>query len=147
MSTSNPSSGGGSPLMLSGAGSSDVSSENIQKLLTALLRDRYCSASFAHYDSCTQNFMFEPHSDSYVEASLLRKAVGKCEPFHRAYAKCLQNPKNQNDIIRSAVKVPACLQPRRQLEKCQRFSKKGCERESEELLYCGLSYLLLSGKE
>lgn len=130
-----------------GAQSSDVSAENIQKLLTALLRDRYCEEMFRNYDACQQNFLFDPHSDSYVEASLLRRAIAKCMPFQRAYSKCLENSKHQNEVLRKAVKAPACMQERRKLEKCQRFSKSGCERESEELLYCGLSYMLMSGSK
>lgn len=125
---------------------SDVNAGNVQKLLTALLRDRFCGQRFTDYDSCVQNFVFEPHSNSYVESSLIRKALAKCNPFELAYHKCLQNPKFQNDIIRSAVQLPACAQARNQLAKCQRNQKRDCEKESEELLYCGLSYMLMSRK-
>eukprot|EP00796_Vickermania_ingenoplastis_P010336 gene10336-7230_t len=125
---------------------SDATPENIQKLMTALLRDRYCRPAYNDLDACNQNFVFEPRSSSYIEESLLRQAVKKCIPFRDAYQKCLENEKNQSTVLKQALKVPACRHALGKLQRCQRMGKSGCEREAEETIFCGLSYMVASGE-
>lgn len=126
--------------------SSDVTEVNIQKLITSILNNGPCRQTYADYDSCSQNFMFQPHSNSYIEESLLRQASQKCKPFRSAYEKCLSEPKTQNRVLMSATKVPACRASRMAFERCKRTGQSSCEREAEELLYCGLSFLVLKDR-
>lgn len=124
---------------------SDATSENISRIMTELLKQRYCRQSDSDYNACAANFFFQSHSNSFIEQSLLRRANQKCLPFRQALQTCLSNPSNQDTLLRSAVKVPQCRTQRAQLEKCQRTkSKSGCEEEAQALVFCGLSYKLLS---
>lgn len=117
-----------------------ASNENLQLLLTKLMTDRFCSDVASDFDACLQNFVPQKIDGSFVDLSLQRKGLKKCEPYRDAAHKCLQDDKKQSAIFKAAAQAPTCKGERQTLAQCQR--KKGeCEQEALEMVYCGMIYL------
>lgn len=127
--------------------SDQASNENMQLLLTKLMTDRFCAHEASDLDACIQNFVPQQIDGSYVDQSLQRRGMKKCEPYQDLARKCMSDDKKQNTIFRAAAKVPQCRQEQRQLEKCQRQRGRDCEREALELIYCGMVHLVQRQKK
>lgn len=124
-----------------------VTQENLQILLTKLMTDRFCSHEASDLEACIQNFVPQHIDGSYVDQSLQRKGIKRCQPYQEITRKCLGDDKKQTAIFRAAAVAPTCKREQRALQRCQ--SKKGreCEEEALETVYCGMVYLVQRQKE
>ncbi|EPY36114.1 hypothetical protein STCU_00748 [Strigomonas culicis] len=111
------------------------------------MTDRFCAHEASDLDACIQNFVPQHIDGSYVDQSLQRRGMKKCEPYQDVARKCMSDDKKQNAIFRAAAKVPQCRQEQRVLEKCQRQHGRDCEKEALELIYCGMVHLVQRQKK
>lgn len=122
--------------------SSQANEENVQILLTTLIRDRFCSAEASDLDACIQNFVPTQIDSSYIDQSLQRRGLAKCVPYQTVARKCLENPNHQTAVMKASSRAPTCRQELRVLEKCRRNGNRDCDQEALELVFCGLAYLV-----
>eukprot|EP00331_Platyophrya_macrostoma_P027366 CAMPEP_0176436710 /NCGR_PEP_ID=MMETSP0127-20121128/18144_1 /TAXON_ID=938130 /ORGANISM="Platyophrya macrostoma, Strain WH" /LENGTH=136 /DNA_ID=CAMNT_0017820109 /DNA_START=35 /DNA_END=445 /DNA_ORIENTATION=- len=121
---------------------SEATNENLQLLLSKLMTDRYCSDVASDFDACIQNYVPQQIDGSFVDLSLQRKGLKRCEPYKEAAQKCLQDDKKHTQIFRQASQAPTCKTERQKLAQCQRKGGKDCEQEALEMVYCGMMYLI-----
>lgn len=119
-----------------------ASDENINILLNKLMKDRFCSQQVNDLDACIQNYVLPNPTNSYIDQSLYRKGMKKCQAYVDVAKKCLNNSERQNIIIQAAVKEPQCVQERRALMTCRQIPDRDCLKESTNLIYCGMAFLI-----
>ena len=117
--------------------SSDATNENVNLLLSKLMTDKYCAGEASDFDACIQNFVPQRIDASFVDQSLQRKGLKKCEPYKDVVQKCMQDERKQSLVLKHAAKQPQCKDERTRLARCQ-STKKECEQEALEMIFCGL---------
>ncbi|AAQ15902.1 uncharacterized protein TEOVI_000038000 [Trypanosoma equiperdum] len=121
--------------------STEATNENLQILLTKLMTDRFCSGEVNDIDACVQNFVPQASDGSWVDQSIHRRGMKKCEPYREVARRCLEDEKKQKMVFKAATEVSTCREERRKLEKC-RYAGGDCEQEALEVLYCGMVGLI-----
>ena len=121
--------------------SSEASSDNVNILLSKLMTDKFCSGEASDFDACIQNYVPQRIDSSFVDQSIQRKGLKRCEPYKEVVQRCMQDEKKQTAILKAAAKAPTCNEERKRLAQCQRKGGQ-CEPEALESVFCGLVYLL-----
>mmetsp|Transcript_25243 Transcript_25243/g.44152 ORF Transcript_25243/g.44152 Transcript_25243/m.44152 type:complete len:137 (+) Transcript_25243:61-471(+) len=119
----------------------ETNNEKLQVLLTKIMTDRFCSNEARDFDACYQNYVHGIDQGSYVDRSLQRKGLKKCEPYRQAASQCLQDDKKQSIVLKAASQAPTCQAERKTLVACQRKGGQ-CENELQEMVICGMVYLV-----
>eukprot|EP00744_Colponema_vietnamica_P019621 GILI01027791.1.p1 GENE.GILI01027791.1~~GILI01027791.1.p1 ORF type:complete len:135 (+),score=30.81 GILI01027791.1:60-464(+) len=119
--------------------------EQINLLLSKILTDRFCSHEASDFDACIHNYVIQHSDGSFVDASIQRKGIRKCEPYKEVVQKCMQDDAKQQTILRAASAAPACKNERNILMQCQR-SKKDCAQEAREMIMCGMVNIVQRNK-
>ncbi|KAG5501540.1 hypothetical protein JKF63_03369 [Porcisia hertigi] len=127
--------------------SEQVTNENLQILLTKLMTDRFCSQEAGDLEACIQNFVPQHIDGSYVDQSIQRRGIRRCNPYREVAQRCLEDEKKQSAIFRAAAVAPTCKNEQRALHRCQRMKGRDCEAEALETVYCGMVYLVQRQKE
>lgn len=131
----------------------EATNETVNVLLTKLMMDRHCGHDAQDFDACVVNHVPSKSDGSYVDQSIQRRGLRKCEPYKAQLHQCLQNEKHQQAIMRQASKAPTCKDERQALARCQQMTpSRGlagdagkCEREAIEMIMCGLVYMVQKG--
>ena len=116
-------------------------------LLTKIMQDKYCSTEKKDLNSCISYYVPVHIDNSYVDQSLQRRGVKKCEDYNKALSQCMQDEKKQTAIMRVASKHSQCKEERNQLLKCQQAAggnKGACETQFYTLLECGMINIITS---
>lgn len=127
----------------------EATNENVNLLLTKIMTDRFCKVEANDFDACIANYVPQRIDNSFVDVSLQRKGLKKCEPYKEAAQRCLQDQKHQQAILRTAAKAPVCKQERSALAQCQKASgsdPNACEQQAIDMLMCGLAYIVQRSK-
>jgi hypothetical protein len=127
--------------------SSPATNENVNLLLTKIMTDKFCKRESSDWDACIQNFVVQRSDGSFVDQSIQRKGLLKCEPYKDAATSCLQDERRQQAILRQAGKAPGCRDERAALAKCQRLNPGNsgvCEAQVLEMVMCGLVHMVQS---
>uniref|UniRef100_A0A6U4UM90 Uncharacterized protein n=1 Tax=Neobodo designis TaxID=312471 RepID=A0A6U4UM90_NEODS len=125
--------------------SAEASNENVNLLLTKIMTDRFCKTESHNLDACVENYVPQKIDGSYIDQSLQRRGLAKCQPYKEDAMKCLQDEKRQTAVIKAASRVPSCKEERAAVAKCQRAhpgNNAACEGETLEMIMCGLVYIL-----
>ncbi|KAG8346121.1 hypothetical protein TRVL_03054 [Trypanosoma vivax] len=125
----------------------EVNNENLQALLTKIMSTRFCSGEDSDVKACFQNFVPPNQSNSWVEQSLHRVGVKKCEPYTEALHRCMGNEKKHAVVLKAAASAPVCMEERKKAAQCRLFPDRDCEQEVLEMLYCGMVHLIQKSKE
>jgi hypothetical protein len=126
----------------------DATNENVNLLLTKLMTDKFCRQDAQDFDACISNYVPQKVDGSYIDQSIQRRGIRKCDPYKSAMQQCLQNDKHQQAILRQASRAPTCKEERNELARCQKHAPRDsgkCEREAIEMVMCGLVYLVQKG--
>lgn len=119
--------------------------ESINLLLSKILTDRFCAHESSDFEACIQNYVIQHSDGSFVDASLQRKGIRKCDPYKEVIQKCMQDDTKQQAILRAASAAPTCKVERNSLMQCQR-AKKDCAQEAREMIFCGLVSIVQRNK-
>ncbi|ORC87188.1 uncharacterized protein TM35_000231590 [Trypanosoma theileri] len=125
----------------------EVTNENLQVLLTKLMTDRYCSGEASDLDACIQNFVPQATDGSWVDQSLQRRGLRRCQPYQEVARRCLEDERRHAAIFKAAANAPVCREERTTLQRCRQTRGRDCEQEALEMLYCGMVYLVQRQKE
>ncbi len=123
----------------------EATNDNINLLLTKIMTDRFCKTEAYNLDACVENYVPQKIDGSFVDQSLQRKGLRMCAEYRDTAMKCLQDEKKQTAVIRAASRVSACKEERAATAKCQRAhpgNASACERESLEMIMCGMVYIV-----
>jgi len=119
--------------------------EQVNILMTKVLSDRFCRQESLDYDACVANFVIPRPDNSYVDQSLQRIGLRKCEPYKEVVEKCIGDEKRQTAVARKAASMPQCKEEHAALQKCHRLYPNdvaACERQTHELMLCGLVQMI-----
>jgi hypothetical protein len=125
--------------------SAEASNENVNLLLTKIMTDRFCKVESHNLDACVENYVPQHIDGSFIDQSIQRRGLAKCQPYKDDAMKCLQDEKRQTAVIKAASRVPSCKEERANVAKCQRAhpgNNAACEKETLEIIMCGLVYIL-----
>ncbi|KEG14238.1 hypothetical protein DQ04_00561070 [Trypanosoma grayi] len=125
----------------------EVTNENLQVLLTKLMTDRFCSGESSDLDACIQNFVPQATDNSWVDQSLQRRGLRKCQPYQEVARRCLDDEKKHAAVFKAAASAPVCKDEMKVLNQCRRMRGRDCEQEALEMLYCGMVYLVQRQRE
>jgi hypothetical protein len=113
--------------------------------LSNLLIDRYCTSTAAEWAACLAAVPPTASLDgSFVDRSIQRKELLKCEPYKAVAAACMEDERRQQAILREAASAPACEDERAALGACHRrhnADAETCDAAVLQLLACGLPRL------
>nr|CCC89507.1 conserved hypothetical protein [Trypanosoma congolense IL3000] len=125
----------------------EATNENLQILLTKLMGDRFCSGEISDVDACIQNFVPQSSDGSWIDRSLQRRGMKKCEPYQDAARRCMDDEKKQKSVFKAAAAFPSCREERKTLEMCRLHGKSDCEQEALDVLFCGMVGLVQKLRE
>jgi hypothetical protein len=118
--------------------SSDPSlEENVNLLLTKYVTDRFCHQEHKDLNACIAYYVPQHISDSWIDRSLQRQSLKKCEEHSAAFKACVTNEKYAQTVVKRSVAAPSCKVERDTLIRCQKKGAK-CTEEYLRLLECGV---------